>query len=146
MALTYNKVFLAGRLTRDPELKQTNSGLTVCSVTVAVDRRVKTDGNKVTDFFNCTAWRQQAEFLSTHFRKGSAIFIEGNLQTRAYEKDGEKRHSTDIVIDDIRFVENKTDSNTPSASNAPVGKNLGSEDIEPNLTEIDPENDDSLPF
>lgn len=141
MALTYNKVFLAGRLTRDPELKQTNSGLTVCSVTIAVDRRVKTDGNKVTDFFNCTAWRQQAEFLSTHFRKGSAIFIEGNLQTRAYEKDGEKRHTTDIVIDDIRFVENKSES-PASAQTAPVAKDLNAPDV--HLEEVDLE--EGLPF
>ena len=140
MALTYNKVFLAGRLTRDPELKQTNSGLTVCSVTIAVDRRVKTDGNKVTDFFNCTAWRQQAEFLSTHFKKGSAIFIEGNLQTRAYEKDGEKRHTTDIVIDDIRFVENKSES--PATQTAPVAKDLNAPDV--HLEEVDLE--EGLPF
>ena len=145
MALTYNKVFLAGRLTREPELKQTNSGLTVCTVNLAVDRKMKQDGNKITDFFNCTAWRQQAEFLASHFHKGSAIFIEGNLQTRSWEKDGEKRYSTDIVIDDIRFVENKGES--AAAQTAPVAKDLNAPSEPVTLTEMSDEQfDESLPF
>lgn len=145
MALTYNKIFLAGRLTRDPELKTTQSGLTVCSIDIAIDRRGTKGNDKITDFFRCTAWRQTAEFITAHFKKGSAIFIEGNMQTRSWEKDGEKRHTTEVIIESAHFVENKGSPTEGAIGNAPVAKNLGSEGIEPNLTEIDPESEE-LPF
>ena len=81
-----------GRLTREPELKTTQSGTPVCSFSVAIDRRFTKQGEeKRTDFINCVAWRQQAEFISRYFQKGSMINVVGNLQTRTYDdRDGKK--------------------------------------------------------
>ncbi len=145
MALTYNKIFLAGRLTRDPELKTTQSGLTVCSIDIAIDRRGTKDKDKITDFFHCTAWRQTAEFITAHFKKGSAIFIEGNLQTRSWEKDGEKRHTTEVIIESAHFVENKGES--AAAQTAPVAKDLNAPSEPLTMAEMSDEQfDESLPF
>ena len=105
---TFNKVIIGGRLTGDPELKTTPSGISVTSFTVAVNRRGKSD---VTDFFNATAWRGTAEFICQYFRKASSICIEGSLQNRAWtDKDGNKRTTTEIVCDAATFVDSKSES------------------------------------
>jgi len=116
-----NKVILMGRLTADPELKHTNSQLPVCSFAIAVDRRFKSqDGQNTADFIDIVAWRQQAEFVSKYFSKGSMIVICGSLQTRMWEdKEGHKRKSVEVVADEITFGESKKDGvGTYNASNA----------------------------
>ncbi len=120
-----NKVILGGRLIADPELKQTNSGIPVCSFTIAVNRRFvkQNEGGAqqpTADFIRCTAWRQQAEFLSRYFHKGSSICVIGQIQTRSWDdQNGQKQYATDIVCDEINFVDSKGE-NGGSAYSAPV--------------------------
>ena len=86
-----NKAILVGRLTKDPELKTTASGVSVCSFTIAVNRRFRNaEGNYDADFINCVAWRQQADFLSRFFTKGRMVGVIGSIQTRNYERDGQR--------------------------------------------------------
>ena len=106
-----NKVILIGRLTRDPEVKTTQSQLAVCTFTVACDRRFKdANGERQADFITCVAWRQNAELLGKYFQKGSRIGIVGNIQVRSYEVDGNRRYSTEVMVDEIEFVDSKKDS------------------------------------
>ncbi len=103
-----NKFIGVGRLTRDAELKTTGNGTSVCSFTLAVNRRFKNaDGNYDADFINCVAWRAQAEFISKQFKKGDMFGIVGNLQTRTYEKDGNKTYITEVVVEEVNFVGGK---------------------------------------
>jgi single-strand DNA-binding protein len=114
-----NKVILIGRLTKDPEVKTTQTQLEVCSFTVAVDRRFKSSsGEKQADFINCVAWRQQAKLLGQYFQKGSRIGIVGTIQTRSYEdKDKKTVYVTEVVVDEIEFVDSKRDSSGGSTGN-----------------------------
>ena len=108
-----NKVILGGRLTADPELKQTQSGIAVVSFTIAVNRRYSKDSaqQNESDFFNVTAWRATAEFVSRYFRKGSSICITGSIQNSNWlDLDGQKLYRTDIVEDDVMFVDSRSDS------------------------------------
>lgn len=111
--LNLNKVVLAGRLTAEPELKQTQSGISVLSFSIAVNRRyVKTsDGQQAqqqTDFINLVAWRQTAEFISRFFHKGSSICVTGSIQVRPWQdQQGQKRYSTEVVVDEAMFVDSK---------------------------------------
>ena len=110
-----NKVILVGRLTADPELRQTQSGVSSCRFTVAVDRRFadKNTGERQADFISCTAWRQTAEFVSRYFNKGKLIAVEGSLRTGSYT---DKNHSdvthytTDVFVDNVEFVGGKGES------------------------------------
>ncbi len=109
----FNKVIIGGRLTADPELKTTPSGISVVSFTVAVNRRFgnKSGEESVADFFNVTAWRQTAEFVARYFRKASSICIVGSLQTRTWtDAQGNKRYATEIVADEANFVDAKSES------------------------------------
>lgn len=101
-----NKVFLTGNLTKDPEVRTTPAGASVCTFGLAVNRRFKSkDGSEVTDFFNIVAWRQLADLCGRYLAKGRKIAVVGELQTRNYEaKDGTKRYVTEIVADDIEFL------------------------------------------
>lgn len=107
-----NSVVIMGRLTAAPELKTTNSGVSVTSFTVAVDRRFQKQGeDKQADFLNVVAWRQTADFVCNYFNKGSMIAVQGELQTRSYkDKDGNKRTATEIVADNVSFCGGKKDS------------------------------------
>ena len=106
-----NNVVIMGRLTKDPELKTTQSGLSVVSFTVAVDRNCQKDGERRADFLNVVAWRQTAEFVEKYFAKGSMIAIQGSIQTRKYEdKSGNKRTSVEIVADNVSFCGSKIGS------------------------------------
>ncbi len=102
----YNKVILMGRITHDLELKTIPSGASVCTFSIAVDRRFQTKGEeKKTDFFNIVAWRQQAEFVTRYFSKGRSILVEGELQTRSYvDKDGKNVRVTEIIADRLSFT------------------------------------------
>lgn len=109
----FNKVILGGRLTADPELKTTPSGISVTSFTVAVNRRFgsKNGEEAQADFFNVTAWRQTAEFITRYFRKASSICVVGSIQTRSWtDQNGQKRFATEIVADEAYFVDAKSES------------------------------------
>jgi single-strand DNA-binding protein len=103
-----NRVFLHGRLTKDPELRQTTSGIAVVKFSVAVDRPYSKGKEKECDFIECVAWRQTAEFISRYFSKGSAIIIEGQLRNNNYEdKNGAKHYSYTVLVDQVHFAESK---------------------------------------
>ena len=116
----YNKTILMGRLTRDPELKTTPSGESVCTFSIAVDRRYQTKGEeKKTDFFNIVAWRQTGEFVSRYFKKGNMILVEGELQTRQYtNKDGVNVTVTEINAEQVSFTGEKARDGAQSGNNA----------------------------
>ena len=121
----FNKVIIGGRLTSEPELKTTQSGLSVVSFSVAVNRKTKQGEEQKADFFNVTAWRQTAEFVARYFKKGSSICIVGSLQTSSWtNQKGEKQYRTDIVADEVMFVDSKSDGGqtAPSFTNTPTPK------------------------
>lgn len=106
-----NKIFIMGRLTRDPELRRTQSGIAVTSFSLAVDRDYKTQaGERETDFIDVVAWRSTAEFVSKYFTKGRMAVVEGRLQIRDWtDKDGNKRRSAEVVADSVYFGDSKRD-------------------------------------
>ena len=114
-----NKVFLIGNLTRDPEMRSTQSGVAVCNFSIAVNRRFRNPqtGQQETDFLNIIAWRQLAELCSKYLAKGRKVAVAGSIQTRTYEaKDGSKRTAWDIVADEVEFLTPQNQQNsTPSA-------------------------------
>ena len=115
----FNKVIIGGRLTSDPELKTTQSGLSVVSFSVAVNRKVKQGEEQKADFFNVTAWRQTAEFVSRYFKKGSSICIVGSLQNSSWtDQNGQKHSRTDIVADEVMFVDSKSDGGQTATQGA----------------------------
>jgi single-strand DNA-binding protein len=117
----FNKVILGGRLTSDPELKTTPSGVSVTTFSLAVNRKYSGKGEEQqTDFINVTAWRGTAEFITKFFRKGSSLCIVGSLQVRSWtDKDGNKRYATDVVADEAMFVDAKSDSTASATNDAP---------------------------
>lgn len=120
----FNKVILGGRLTSDPELKQTTGGISVCSFSVAVNRRFQSQaaegGQSQADFINVVAWRQSAEFVSKYFRKGSSICVVGSIQTRTWtDQQGQKRYATEVVADEINFVDSKSEGSQAGYGAAP---------------------------
>ena len=115
--MAFNKVILIGNITKDVELKQTPTGVSVCSFDIAVNRKLN---REVTDFISIVTWRQQAEFVSKYFKKGQAILVCGELQTRSYtDKQGNKRTAVEVVADEVSFVGNK-ESSTEAKSEAYV--------------------------
>lgn len=132
-----NKVELIGRLTKDPEVKLTTNQTAYCNFTVAVDRRFKDkDGQRQSDFINCVAWKQTADFINKYFHKGSRIGLCGSIQTRSYEKDGQKVFITEVLVDEVEFVESKTEAKEAAQpkkdSHADYWNNVGTaENTEP---------------
>ena len=108
----YNRAIVVGRLTADPELKQTPNGVSVTSFTVAVNRSYASkNGERQTDFLDIVAWRGTAEFICRYFSKGKAILVEGAIQTRSFvDKQGQSRRAWEIVADNAHFVESKSAS------------------------------------
>ena len=114
-----NHIELMGRLTRDPELRRTGSGVAVASFTLAVDRDIanKETGERETDFIDCVAWRQTGEFVSKYFAKGRMAVVSGRLQIRNWtDKDGNKRRTAEVVADNVYFGDSKRDSESSGAS------------------------------
>ena len=110
-----NHITIMGRLTRDPELRRTGSGIAVASFTLAVDRDFpnKETGEKEADFIDCVAWRQTGEFVSKYFTKGRMAVVSGRLQIRKWQNDqGENRYSTEVVADNVYFGDSKREGNT----------------------------------
>lgn len=153
-----NHITIMGRMVRDPELKKTGSGIAVCSFTVAVDRDFSgQNGEKETDFIDCTAWRKSAEFVGKYFTKGKMVVVSGRLQIRKWtDRDGNNRKSAEILADNVYFAESKKDSG--SADAAPVRDytqtNYGSSYAEPYGAGVMPgddyalltDDDDQLPY
>ena len=113
-----NHITIMGRLTRDPELRRTGSGIAVASFTVAVDRDFggRDGGEKETDFIDCVAWRQTGEFVSKYFTKGRMIVVSGRLQIRSWtDKDGNKRRTAEVVADNCYFGDSKRESDGGSS-------------------------------
>ena len=139
-----NKVILMGRFTRDPELRQTQSGIAVCSFSIAVNRRFAKEGQQSVDFINCTAWRQQAEFICKYFQKGAMIAVVGSIQSKSWDDDnGKKQYSTDVSVDEVYFTGSKADGTT-IAQTQTVSSDFG--DMESmGFKEFDG-NDGDLPF
>lgn len=136
-----NKVFFIGNLTRDPELKQTPSGVSVCRFTIAVQRAyVSQDSERQTDFFECTAWRGLGETIARYTKKGKKVAVGGSIQLRNYEDNqGIKRTAVDIIVEDIEFLSPKDNSN--SFDEAPSRQST------PKKPTLQPMDDDSdIPF
>ena len=118
-----NHITIMGRLTRDPELRRTGSGVAVASFTVAVDRDFGKNeaGEKETDFIDCVAWRQTGEFVSKYFTKGRMAVVSGRLQIRSWtDKDGNKRRTAEVVADNVYFGDSKRDGEGASFNAAPA--------------------------
>lgn len=146
-----NKVFLIGNLTRDPELRTTGSGISVCNFSIAVNRRFKNaqTGQQETDYFNVIAWRQLGELCSRYLAKGRKVAVVGSIQTRSYEaKDGSKRTAFDIVADEVEFLSAKGSAEQDGAQAAPSAQPPASSGGEASaytggFTQVE---DDELPF
>lgn len=121
-----NKIVIMGRLTRDPELRQTQNQIPVASFTVAVDR----DFGEETDFIDCVAWRKTAEFVSNYFFKGKMAVVAGRLQIRNWEdKDGNKRKSAEVVADNVYFGDSKKDRGTAEYSGFQEADDISDDDL-----------------
>ena len=146
-SLNLNKVILCGRLTADPELKQTQSGVAVVTFTLAVNRRFQSRSadaqqGQQADFISVVAWRQTAEFISKYFKKGSALCVTGSIQTRSWQdQQGQRRYSTEVVVDEASFVDSRGENGnqdgsfagtpayaTPAAAPAPNFEELKADD------------------
>ncbi len=139
-----NKIFLAGRLTKDPELRYTNNNLAVCSFTLAVNRVFAKEGQQQADFIPITAWGKTAEFCSKYFVKGQKVIVIGRLQVRSWDdNEGKKRWSTEVVAEEVDFADGKkssTGNSNTSDSYEPVQDSNTSNGFYPL------EEDDDLPF
>ncbi len=136
-----NKVFLIGNLTRDPEASTTTSGVSVCRLAIAVNRRFSSaDGSREVDYFNVTAWRGLADNCSRYLKKGNKIAVSGSIQTRTYDKqDGTKGFAVDIVADDIEFLTPRGgEGGATIDGGAPVATNP--------VANLQPIDDSDLPF
>ena len=130
-----NYVGLMGRLTRDPELKQTSSGKSYCRFSIAVKKEFVKDG---VDFINCVAWDKRAEFIANYFGKGQRILVQGRINVGTYEVNGEKRNSFDVVVDRAEFIE------TPSNSGSSFDQNTDPNDYIDTVD--DPDDGEDFPF
>lgn len=136
-----NKCIMIGRLTADPELRTTQSGVSNCNFKIAVQRRFKdSNGERQADFFTCVSWRQTAEFVSRYFHKGDMIAVEGSMQNRSYDaQDGSKRYVTEMMVDNVEMCGGqKSKSDNVDAIAAQARQTFGA-----GFTEVD---DDDLPF
>jgi len=153
-----NKVFLIGRLTRDPELRYTESNMPICRFSIAVNRTFSNqNGEREADFINISVFGKQAENVKNYVKKGSQVAIDGRIQTSSYEKDGVRRYSTDVVANNVQFLDSRNSGNNG-------GNDFGFDNVSPSdfsssmpTTEVknDPFadfgasieiNDDELPF
>ncbi len=126
-----NRIVIIGRLTRDPELKQTTNGLSVATFTLAVDRAFKNAaGEKETDFISVVVWRAQAESCATYLSKGKLAAVDGRLQIRSYEaQDGTKRTVSEVVAENVKFLSPKDSSISPDAPTPEMGEMMPPDDV-----------------
>ena len=144
-------MILVGRLTKDPELRSTASGIPVCSFTVACDRRfVKQGEERQADFVNCIAWKKSAESIAQYFSKGHRIALEGSIQTRSWtDNEGKNRYSTEVVVEQWEFAQSKSEGGAvgqavPGAAHFP--NSTPTEPLDGDLDGFMPVEDDDLPF
>lgn len=139
-----NRIILMGRLTRDPELRHTAGGKSVCSFSLAVDRDFKSQGGeKETDFIDIVVWRQTAEFVSKHFTKGCMAVVDGRLQIRGWkDKDGNNRRSAEVVAENVYFGNSRREITTQDQDQnfSQLANDVGG------FAEIDPADNGNLPF
>ena len=144
-----NHITIMGRLTRDPELRRTQAGVSVCTFTVAVDRdfQSRDSQEKQTDFIDVVAWRQTAEFVSKYFAKGRMIVVDGSLQSRKWQdKNGQNRINWEVIANNIYFGDSKRDNSIDTGYGAPLQDYVPTEQGAPSsFAEIDDE-DGELPF
>lgn len=159
-----NKVFLIGRLTRDPELRYTGSNIPVATFSLAVNRNFSNQsGEREADFINIVVWRKQAENVKNYLTQGSQVAIDGRIQTRSYDgQDGQKRYVTEVIADNVEFLGSKNSSNNSNNMNVPAQAgptpyDFGNSTPEPKGTDVDSNpfadfgasieiSDDELPF
>lgn len=146
-----NKVVLVGRLAKDPEIRSTANGISVCSFTVACDRRfVKPGEERKADFINCIAWRQAGESISKYFAKGHRIALEGSIQTRSWtDNEGKTRYATEVVVEQWEFAQSKSESGTnpPGATKFENSESaMDKENLGVDLDEFIPIDNLDLPF
>lgn len=128
-----NSIIIAGRLTRDPELKTTNSGTEVCNIAVAVDRFAKKGEEKKADFIDCTVWGKSGVFVNTYFKKGDGIVIRGRLESRKWkDNDGNNRTSWEVVAENVEFAQGKGSGNSAG--------------VDTQLADLGDIEDENLPF
>ena len=141
-----NSITIHGRLTRDPELRHTGSGVPVCSLTVAVDRDFQKE-EKITDFFDIVAWRGLGEMIARYFHKGKEIVVHGSMQSRKWQdKDGNNRVAWELVADGVDFCGSKSDNSNAAFVPPPAPAENGS-NPDSDVSEIDIiKSDDDLPF
>lgn len=154
--MAFNKVILVGNLVADPELRQTPTGVSVATFTLAVQRRfAKPEDAQQADFINIVAWRQTAEFVSRYFSKGKPILVCGAIQSRSYtDQNGQKRYVTEVVADEVTFVERKGDSQPRNGGdNMFYGAEPPRQSFGGNSAQLEPETnfeevggEDDLPF
>ncbi len=144
-----NKAILMGRLTRDPEVRysQTDSNMAIARFSLAVDRRYKKQGDEVTaDFFNCTAFGKQGEFVEKYLKKGTKIVVIGRIQNDNYtNKDGQKVYSVQIMVEEIEFAESKASSQSNAGNDGSAQPQMGAPDAD-GFMNIPDGIDNSLPF
>lgn len=148
----FNKVVLMGNLTRDPELRTTPNGQTVCSFSLAVNRTWKNangEQQEAVDYIDCNIWGKPAEIIDQYMNKGSGILVSGRLQQRSWEQDGQKRSKVEVVVEDFNFVGGGNDgggnsqrSSSSSSSSAPAPK----KEMKSNDSDDEPINLDDIPF
>ena len=146
---SFNKVILIGNMTADPELKQTAGGISVCSFSIAVNRRFTKgeQGQQTVDFINVVTWRQSAEFVSRYFKKGNPILVCGQLQTRNWtDNTGAKRYVTEVVADEVSFVAPAGQPAAAGAAYAPEAYGTPTFNSAPEASFEEIPNDESLPF
>ena len=148
-----NKVILIGRLTKDPELRTTPSGVATTSFTVAVDRNFvnQQSGQREADFINCVAWRKQAENISRYCFKGTQVAVEGRIQTRNYDaQDGTKRYVTEVICDNVTFLGSKNSNGNNSSMSSEPSSDIETTDLDEdpyaNMGDEVALTDDDLPF
>lgn len=142
----FNLVVLTGRLTADPELKTTQSGISVTSFSIAVDRRYRAGEEKQTDFINIVAWRQTAELVAKYFKKGNLIGIEGSIQTRKYtDKNGNNRTAFEVIANNVQFMESKRDSAASAVSESAPAASFSNAGVN-DFADLGDVSDDDLPF
>lgn len=134
-----NRLLITGNLTKDPDLSETANGTSYCNFSIAVNRAMPdSDGNKQTDFFNCTAWRQRAEVIAKYCKKGSKVLVEGEMQSRSYEdKDGHRQTGWNVNVNNIEFLGGRQENSESEERTTTTTRKR------PTMQEID---DGGLPF
>ena len=127
-----NKALLIGRLTKDPELRATSTGRNVCQFSIAVNRNfTNANGEREADFINCVVWDKQAENLVKYQKKGNQIAVEGRIQTGSYEKDGQRVYTTDVVADNVQFLETKAQSQNRPVEDSVTPADFANNSVKP---------------